>query len=148
MQAALELIAARVDGDRVRFVVARRACAAGTDPDATAREGMDQLFPGLQPDRVVLHSTSWRYNDGVLTLTYLGYSDALPFHALPRVLPPGARPNGNDADSVVAHAVRHLAFLIRHEPEKYGRPLSVETRAFFAGLEPDVAGRIDGGRAA
>lgn len=148
MQAAIELIAARVDGDRLRFVVARRACAAGTDPDTIAREGMDQLFPGLQLDRVVLHSTSWRYEDGVLTLTYLGYSDELPFEALPLVLPPGARPNGGDADSVVAHAVRHLAFLIRQEPDKYGRPLSEETRVFFGGIEPDVAGRIYGGRAA
>ena len=148
VHAVLELIAARVDEDRVRFMVARRACASGTDPDDIASEGIDELFPTLPRDRLVLHSTSWRYGDGILTLTYLGYSDDLPLTALPLALPPDARPNGDDADSVVAHALRHLAFLIRQEPEKYGRPLSEEARSFFARIEPDVAGRIYGTRAA
>jgi hypothetical protein len=148
MQAVLELVAARVDRDQVRFMLARRACSGGTDPDDIAQEGMDAQFPTLPRDRVVLHSTSWRYGDGILTLTYLGYSDELPLSELPLMLPPDARPNGDDADSVVAHAIRHLAFLIRQDPEKYGRPLSDETRAYFAGVEPDVAGRIHGKRAA
>lgn len=148
MQAELELIAARLDGDRIRFTVARRPCGGGADPDDVAEEGLQALFPTLPRDGLVLHSTSWRYGDGILTLTYLGYSDDLPLSALPLVLPPDARPNGDDADSVVAHAIRHLAFLIRQEPEKYGRPLSDESRAFLAGVEPDVAGRIYGKRAA
>lgn len=147
MQAALELIAARLEGDRLRFVVARRACATA-DPDAIAREGMEQLFPTLSLDRVVLHSTSWRYEDGILTLTYLGYSDELPIDPLPLVLKTGAHADGDGADAVVAHAVRHLAFLVHQDPEKYGRPLSPETLAYLGRLGPDVAGRVYPERAA
>lgn len=142
MQAVLELIAARVEGDRLRFMVDRRDWVTGTDPDDVAAKGMSDLFPALPRDRVVLHSTSWRYRDAILTLTYLGYSDDLPLSALPLALPPDARANGDDADSVVAHAIRHLAFLTRQEPGKYTRPLSDGTVAFLSRVEPDVAGRI------
>lgn len=148
MQAALELIAARVEGDRLRFAVARRACATAADPDAIAQEGMDQLFPGLSLERVVLLPTSWRYEDGILTLTYLGYSDDLPLGALPLALAPGATADGDDAEAVVAHAVRHLAFLLRQDPQQYGRSLGPDARAYLARVEPGVAGRIYRERAA
>jgi hypothetical protein len=148
MQAVLELIAARVDGDQVRFMVARRACASGIDPDDIAAEGLDDLFPEVPRTAVVLHSTSWRYADGVLTLTYLACSEELPLSALPLALPPDARPNGDTAVSVVAHAMRHLAFLVAQEREKYARPLSAETLAFLERIEPDVAGRLHRERAA
>jgi hypothetical protein len=142
MQAVLELVASRVDRDQVRFMVARRACASGIDPDDIAAEGLDDHFPNVPRATVVLHSTSWRYADGVLTLTYLAYSDELPLSALPLALPPTARANGDSAESVVAHAIRHLAFLVAEEPEKYARPLSAETIAYLERIEPDVAGRI------
>jgi hypothetical protein len=142
VQAVLELIAARVDGDQLRFMVARRACPSGIDPDDIAAEGMEALFPGLAAETVVLHSTSWRYENGVLALTYLGYSDQLSSDALPLTLAREAKPNGDDATSVVAHAIRHLAFLTRTEPEKYAKPLSAETLAFLGTIQPDVAGRI------
>src|SRR5688572_7137784 len=37
MQADVELIAARFQGDRLRYLVGRQACAMGIDPDETAR---------------------------------------------------------------------------------------------------------------
>ena len=148
MQAEVELIAARFEGDRLRYVVRREACAAETDPDETARSGTASLFPGLPLRRIVVHSTSWRYEQRTLLLTYLAYSDELPFDDLPHVLPRDAKAVGTGVAAVVAHAISHLAFLVRREPDKYSHALSRETLAHLAQVEPDVAGRIDGKRAA
>ena len=108
MQAELELIAARFEGDRLRYLVGRQACATGIDPDDTAKAAM----------------------------------------AVPQVLPRDAKAVGSGIASVVAHAVAHLAFLVRQEPNKYGHALSPETLAHLAQVEPDVAGRFYRERAA
>jgi hypothetical protein len=148
MRTEVELFPARFEGDRLRYLAARQGCAAGTDPDATARALMAGLFPDVPLRRVLIHSTSWRYEHDCLTLTYLAYSDDLPFGELPQVLPRDAKAVGAGAASVVAHAVRHLAFLTRHDPELYGRALSAETLAYLTRIEPEVAGRIYRERAA
>ena len=148
MQAEVELIAARFEGDRLRYSVVRRACAVEIDPDETARSGTASLFPGLPMRRVVVHSTSWRYEQGTLLLTYLAYSDELPFDDLPHVLPRDAKAVGTGVASVVAHAIAHLAFLAGQEPDKYSHALSRETLAHLALVEPEVAGRIARERAA
>jgi hypothetical protein len=148
MQAELELIGARFEGDRLRYLVSRQACAMGIDPDETARTGTAGLFPAVPLRRVVVHSTSWRYEHGTLLLTYLAYSDDFPFDDLPQVLPRDAKAVGTGVASVVAHAIAHLAFLVRQEPSKYGHALSPETLAHLAQVEPDVAGRFYRERAA
>jgi hypothetical protein len=148
MQAEVELIAARFEGDRLRYVVTRHACAAGIDPDETARAAAASRFPGIPLRRVVVHSTSWRYEQGTLLLTYLAYSDELPFDDLPHVLPRDAKAVGTGVAAVVAHAIGHLAFLIRQEADRYGHALSSETLAHLARVEPEVAGRIYAERAA
>ena len=148
MQAEVELIAARFEGDRVRYLVSRHACATGIDPDDTARAAMAWRFPAVPLRRVVVHSTSWRYEHGDLLLTYLAYSDELPFDELPQVLPRETQAVGAGIASVVAHAIRHLAFLAGQEPEKYGRAITSETLAHLRRLEPEVAGRIHRERAA
>jgi hypothetical protein len=148
MQADVELIAARFEGDRLRYLVGRQACAMGIDPDETARAATTRLFPAVPLRRIVVHSTSWRYEHENLWLTYLAYSDELPFDGLPHVLPRDARAVGAGVASVVAHAIRHLAFLCRQEPEKYSHALSPETLAHLSRIDPEVAGRIYGERAA
>ena len=148
MLAEVELIAARFEGDRLRYLVVRRACTAEIDPDDTARSGMASLFPGLPLRRVVVHSTSWRYEEATLLLTYLAYSDELPFDDLPHVLPRDAKAVGTGVAAVVAHAIAHLAFLAGQEPGKYSHALSRETLAHLALVEPEVAGRTDKERAA
>ena len=148
MQAEVELIAARFEGDRLRYHVGRQPCATGIDPDDTARAATAWRFPDLPLRRVVVHSTSWRYEQGTLLLTYLAYSDDLPFDDLPHVLPRDAKAVGTGVAAVVAHAIGHLAFLVRQEPDKYSHALSRETLAHLAQVEPDVAGRINGERAA
>jgi hypothetical protein len=148
MRTEVELFPARFEGDRLRYQAGRQACTAGMDPDATARALMTSLFPDVPMRRVLIHSTSWRYEHDCLTLTYLAYSDDLPFGELEQVLPRDAKAVGAGVASVVAHAVRHLAFLTRHEPELYGRAMGPETLAHLSRIEPEVAGRIYGERAA
>jgi hypothetical protein len=148
MNAELELIAARFEGDRLRYVVGRQPCPDATDPDEIARAATASLFPAVPLRRIVVHSTSWRYENGGLVLTYLAYSDELPFDDLPHVLPRETQAVGAGEASVVAHAIRHLAFLSRQEPEKYERAISPETLAQLARIDPEVAGRIYGERAA
>ncbi len=148
MQAEVELIAARLQGDRLRYLVDRQACAIGLDPDETARAATAELFPAVPLRRFVVHSTSWRYERGCLLLTYLAYSDELPFEELPQVLPRDADAVGKGIPSVAAHAIRHLAFLSSQEPDKYGHAISPETLAHLARIEPDVAGHIYRERAA
>jgi hypothetical protein len=148
MQAEVEIIAARFEGDRLRYLVVRQACAMDIDPDEMARTGAAGLFPGIPLRRVVVHSTSWRYEQGTLLLTYLAYSDELPFDDLPHVLPRDAKAVGTGVAAVVAHAIGHLAFLVRQEPDKYRHALSSETLAHLAKVEPEVAGRIYAERAA
>jgi len=144
----VELIAARFEGDRLRYLVDGDACTTGVDPDETARAATTRLFPAIPLRRVVVHSTSWRYEHEKLVLTYLAYSDELPFDGLPRVLPREPNAVGAGVASVVAHAIRHLAFLVREEPDEYRRALSPETLAHLARIDPEVAGRIYRGRAA
>ena len=148
MRTDVELFPARFEGDRLRYLAGRQACAAGTDPDTTARTLMSRFFPGVPLRRVLIHSTSWRYEHDCLTLTYLAYSDDLPFGELHEVLPRDAKAVGAGEASVVAHAVRHLAFLTRQEPELYGRAISPETLAHLGRIDPEVAGRIYRERAA
>ena len=148
MQAEVELIAARFDGDRLRYLVGREACATGIDPDDTAKAATAWKFPAVPLRRVVVHSTSWRYEHGNLLLTYIAYADELPFDGLPQVLPREAHAVGAGVASVVAHAIRHLAFLVRQEPETYVRAISPETLAHLARIDPGVAGRIYRERAA
>lgn len=142
MRTEVELLAARFEGDRLRYLSGREVCAASTDPDETARGLMTTLFPDVPLRRVLIHSTSWRYEHDCLTLTYLAYSDDLPFAALRSVLPRDAKAVGAGVASVAAHAVRHLAFLVRQEPDGYRRAMTPETAAHLARIEPDVAGRI------
>jgi hypothetical protein len=147
MQATVELILARIDGDRLRYLVTRHACRARTDPDTRARAAMTRMFRGVSLRRAVVHSTSWRYEAKVLILTYLGYSDELPLRELPLLLPPDAPVTGTEISAVTAHAVRHLAFLSHHDAVVRSR-LSPEALPYLDRCVPALAGRIYGGRAA
>ncbi len=76
----------------------------------------------------VVHSTSWRHQDGRVTLTYVAVVDA-PDHLPPDslvALPVGraelargeamAAPRAIGVDAVLEHALRHLAWLVRDDP--------------------------------
>ncbi len=88
---------------------ARRACGVAADADAT-----------------VVHSTSWRYTgNGEIVLTYAVCPDPepwLPAVELPSMeiaagsAPATPAPDRVEVANVVAHAVRHLAFLMDEDP--------------------------------
>ncbi|MDJ0346090.1 hypothetical protein QMK19_31475 [Streptomyces sp. H10-C2] len=103
------------------------------DPDHTARHladlgnpaDLDQLDE--RNDQHVVHSTSWRATDeGHIILTYLVHPDPQPSkpavvladpHTIARSDHPSRpQPTGLATDHVVAHAIRHLAFLARTDP--------------------------------
>ncbi|HUQ41769.1 MAG TPA: hypothetical protein VM052_04630 [Candidatus Limnocylindrales bacterium] len=144
MRIVMELIAARVIGDEVRYLRSERDCARTGDPTLTARAEFARCFPQIWLRDVVLHSTSWRFEDDHLVVTYLGYSDELVQSSLVDAFPLRrvTRP-GVGEDSVAAHALRHLAFLVHEDAAKFRRKLHADTIAALEKVAPAVAGRHD-----
>ena len=100
---------------------------------------------GLRP--AVVHSTSWRHEDGRLVLTYVAVLAGAPPAAarlVAHLVPPGALARGGaitppeslDVDQVLHHALRHLAWLQREDP------------AVAAELDPAWAAALAGHRPA
>ena len=81
----------------------RLPLAAGTDPVAA---GFGRVTDALS------HSTSWRYEDGSVVLTFV---HVLPDHA-PLAGQWTGSPEDLESEPVACHAVRHLHFL-RHTDE-------------------------------
>lgn len=96
----------------------------GMRPDQAARS---LALLGEGDDTHVVHSTSWRTTrQGGITLTYLVHPDPAPGrpgiplpepHVIAYASRPGhPTPQGLEMGHVVAHAVRHLAFLEGSDP--------------------------------
>lgn len=110
-------------------------------------------FAGARPgDGRVLHSTSWRFAEGRIVLTYAALPDPEP--ATATLLGPPTTPAGSadplapsppqvDQPEVAAHACRHLAFLRHTDPAvaAAGR-LNPRLWALLDAHRPDVAGRL------
>ena len=144
MRVAVELIAARVVGDKVHFVMGRADCARLTDPEAIARAELARLFPELWLRRVILHSTSWRFDDERIVLSYLAYSDDFVAADLPLLFPIERTERLMDKSpaAFAAHAIRHLAFLVREDPAKYEKRMRPDTMAALVKVAPELAGRL------
>ncbi|HEV7465955.1 MAG TPA: hypothetical protein VGP96_06625 [Candidatus Dormibacteraeota bacterium] len=102
----------------------RLACPPGADPGPVVVEALRAR--GLRPS--VVHSTSWRHQEGRLVLTYLAVlaAPARPAGGLvavpvrPQPLARGGAltaPTSLDVEQVLQHALRHLAWLQREDPE-------------------------------
>jgi hypothetical protein len=100
------------------------ACPPGADPGPVVVEALRAR--GLRPS--VVHSTSWRHQEGRLVLTFLAVlavptTSAGGLVALPVRPQPLARggaltaPASLDVEQVLHHALRHLAWLQREDPE-------------------------------
>lgn len=111
-----------VDGSLMARI--ERTTLASGEPDACAAASIG-LVPASSPD-AVLHSTSWRWTDGRVVLTYLCCPDPLPgldhglitpAHDHPAVVDPtqpsASRPSPNQ---VLHHGIDHLAWLADHHP--------------------------------
>ncbi|GAA4167700.1 hypothetical protein GCM10022251_57320 [Phytohabitans flavus] len=114
------LLSAR-DGE-LCFRTVARPLGGGQHPDACARS---LAGPGVG----LLHSTSWRFAEGGIVLTYVGLPDpdeaaqVQPVLDLPAVR--GADPLTPSPPvvrqvDVAAHACRHLAFLRHTDPQVAG----------------------------
>jgi hypothetical protein len=99
------------------------AFLSGADPGPVVAAAL--VSRGLRPS--VVHSTSWRHEDGRLVLTYIAVLATEPpagSGLLTRLLPPGAPARGGattppaslHVDEVLHHALRHLAWLQREDP--------------------------------
>ncbi|GGM71145.1 hypothetical protein ACFFX1_23550 [Dactylosporangium sucinum] len=112
---------------------------------------------GPQPDwapppLTILHSTSWRFDAGRVVLTYVAVLDGVPdADAVPLVSrelahsgdPRAPSPPHVAADAVVAHALRHLAWL-RDTDEIVAAALASVPDVWMVldGFEPGLAGGI------
>lgn len=120
---SVETLMLRVDaGGRWSYRTASAIPLPGESPDETARRlgGISAADPAT-----VVHSTSWRYEPGTVVLTYAICPDPEPW--LPATeapvleiargpAPAAPSPAGFSLVNVVAHAVRHLAFLMAEDP--------------------------------
>ncbi|MCG5219426.1 hypothetical protein [Streptosporangium sp. KLBMP 9127] len=121
----------------------------GESPDEAARR-----LSGVAGSSNVVHSTSWRYRpEGQVVLTYAICPDPapeLPATGLPRLdIARGSSasapsPEDLGVPNVVAHAIRHLAFLMDTDPIVREALREVpEIAAALDGLSLAPAGRFD-----
>lgn len=69
------------------------------------------------------HSTSWRFVDGAVVLSFVAVAAEPPPEGLVPIAPydPARRPGGAIGhDEVLAHAARHVAFLLATDPAALG----------------------------
>ena len=142
MRVHAEIIEARIADGAVHFEEEKVAIARG-DPNARVRAWMRKHQPDVPDRRLVIHSTSWRYERGHFIVTYLAFSDDFIFEGrrVPIRRLPSAKKGSRSRLGVLSHALRHLAFLAAEDPRPYRRALDPDTRRTLAKLEPAVAGR-------
>jgi hypothetical protein len=105
----------------LRYRTRREALEGGVHPDdlAVALAGLTLCIPGA-----FLHSTSWRYEDGAIVLSYAALPDPVRLATRPvdadamvvSASPLVPSPSAVRLDAVTAHACRHLALLLTTDP--------------------------------
>jgi hypothetical protein len=124
----------------------------GEHPDVVARRLAGFAHPGESspPGGRLLHSTSWRYEDSGVVLTYVALPDPEPGRGaqpLPHRAPYATDPlapalSGLTAGDVAVHAVRHLAYLRRTDPLVAATAAAApELWSLIDELDPALAGR-------
>ena len=146
MKIVVEVVNARVVCDDLRYRMTKTGHAKVGDPMTTARAAVAAAFPELWLHEAVVHSTSWRYDEESLVLTFLAYSDKMPPDALPLSLPLASvadkANDGGGPSAVAAHAIRHLAFLVATEPREFTTKIRESTLAQLRRIAPDVSRRL------
>lgn len=88
--------------------------------------------------KVINHSTSWRYNDSSIILSFLVYSDFfrtkpkdyIPFSELKMkrsVSYLNPEPKGLNDTNVLSHALKHFNFLLKENKDNYEKIVLPET---------------------
>lgn len=118
----VEVVLLRWEAGSLCYRTARRPLGDGERPDDAAL-ALAEIEDGNR--RAVCHSTSWRHEDGSVVLTYAVVPDPAPDRPATPLRAPAVvcsgdplRPAPADlhAHHVVAHAVRHLAYLVDTDP--------------------------------
>jgi hypothetical protein len=128
------------------------------DPDGLIRSLIERKFQteaGEGQEQFLVHSTSWRYASGRVVLTYIAYSDELVFgrgkvkrlslKELRKINISRGQPRSREGleRQVVAHAMRHIAFLIQTDYQgQYKETFTPRTRKIFKTLWVSLAGRL------
>lgn len=110
------------DGPQLSYRTITGQLPTRQPPDVLA---LQLAWPDRPPDGAVCHSTSWRFEDAdTLVLTYAATPDTTRNDCYqlgePAIVSSGdalrPAPAQLHAHHVAAHAVRHLAYLARHDP--------------------------------
>lgn len=146
MKIVVEVVSARVIGDELRYLVTKAGHTKTGDPMPTARAEVAARFPDLWLRNAIVHSTSWRYDDETIVLTFLAYSDELPAQGLPLSLPlASVEDRANDGEgrsAVAAHAIRHLGFLVATDPREFVPKIRDSVITQLRKIAPDVSRRL------
>jgi hypothetical protein len=160
MKTMVEVFYMRIMGDRVCYQRKQVDLSRkGSDPNALIEALMQQKLQtstGEMKREFVVHSTSWRYAaPGRIILTYIAYSDELSFSrsevkkltlkALRKINISSGKPRspGGLERQVVAHAMRHISFLIKTDDQgEFKQVFTPGSRRIFKSLWSDLAGRL------
>lgn len=166
MRTSLEVFLCSSDGEAVWY----HRClwdvsGCGDDPDALVAARLAMVFPQFAEDchkddagGCCTHSTSWRFVDGGIVLTYIMLLplERLAFLPLatfrPQAVAPAVaagplapRPLAIAQEQVLAHGLGHLRYLTRERGEPYVTA-AVQRHGFMpmlAKFHPTLAGRLE-----
>lgn len=157
MNLRVELFVLTVESeDHLRYVRREAPVEDGLDPDDVVWALLEPRHGIPGPAASVVHSTSWRWEEGsIVILTYVACARGLelplePVRHLAREAvtfcgahPLRPRPERIREEDVLAHAIRHMGFLV-HAPSSrsVADALSPEAREFFRAVGPGLAGRF------
>ena len=159
MQTVLEIFYVRIVERQVHYQRKQRNLTQrGGDPNrvirALVREKCKDEAGRAAESEFIVHSTSWRYKPPrQIVLTYVAYSDELEFkRGQVRRLPikriralTQSQPRSRTGleNQVVAHALRHIAFLVKTGDQgDFKTALTPATRQVFQSLWVTLAGRV------
>ena len=126
----LEVLPVGMDADGLFWMkpIHADSLRVGLDASAKPHETVIDVLRWYPLEPVVVHSTSWRHEEGRVILTYVAVI------APPAELPPGslvklpvgraelargeamAAPESIGVDAVLEHALRHLSWLVKDDP--------------------------------
>lgn len=127
------------------------------NPDELVLLAVQKYSPKIiSKQRIISHSTSWRYVPGGQTvITYLVYSDDFDFSgqntstldiSALSILESGdaakPAPANIQIENVISHGIRHLAFLVVHNPSLYSQVVNQPSLALFQDIDQSLAGKI------
>lgn len=110
----------------------------------------------IQKNRLISHSTSWRYVDsGQTIITYVVYSDDFDFSGQDTLQlpikeieiiesgdPSKPRPKEIPINAVVSHGIRHVSYLTTNNPAIYQSVIDPATLVIFKEIDIALAGKI------